>query len=46
VATGLTKLGAFIGDDVRIGARHVLEPGTRIRSGARIADQITQRSIL
>jgi UDP-N-acetylglucosamine diphosphorylase/glucosamine-1-phosphate N-acetyltransferase len=44
--TGYTKLGAFIGDDVVIGARNVLAPGTRLRSGTRIDDLISVRSIL
>ena len=43
---GHTKLGAFIGDDVVIGARNVLAPGTRIRSGVRIEDLISVRTIL
>jgi bifunctional UDP-N-acetylglucosamine pyrophosphorylase/glucosamine-1-phosphate N-acetyltransferase len=43
---GHTKLGAFIGDDVMIGARNVLAPGTRIRSGTRIDDLISVRTIL
>lgn len=44
--TGMAKVGAFIGDDVNIGARHVLAPGTRIRAGSRVPDLITLRSIL
>jgi bifunctional UDP-N-acetylglucosamine pyrophosphorylase/glucosamine-1-phosphate N-acetyltransferase len=43
---GHTKLGAFIGDDVVIGARNVLAPGTRLRSGTRIDDLISVRTIL
>jgi UDP-N-acetylglucosamine diphosphorylase / glucose-1-phosphate thymidylyltransferase / UDP-N-acetylgalactosamine diphosphorylase / glucosamine-1-phosphate N-acetyltransferase / galactosamine-1-phosphate N-acetyltransferase len=43
---GYSKLGAFIGDDVAIGARNVLAPGTRIRSGTRIEDLISVRTIL
>jgi bifunctional UDP-N-acetylglucosamine pyrophosphorylase/glucosamine-1-phosphate N-acetyltransferase len=45
-STGMEKVGAFIGDDVTIGARHVLAPGTRIRSGATIEDLISLQSIL
>ncbi len=44
--SGHTKLGAFIGDDVVIGARNVLAPGTRVRSGTRIEDLISVRTIL
>ena len=39
--TGLTKLGAFIGDSVSIGARHTLGPGSIVESGKIIADCIT-----
>ena len=46
ISTGMAKVGAFIGDDVRIGARHVLAPGTRIRSGAVVDDLITQTSLM
>ncbi|HKI97446.1 MAG TPA: bifunctional sugar-1-phosphate nucleotidylyltransferase/acetyltransferase [bacterium] len=46
ISSGMAKLGAFIGDNVYIGARHVLAPGTRIRSGSVVADSITQPSIL
>ena len=41
VETGLTKLGAFIGDHVSIGARHTLGPGTIVQSQKIIADCIT-----
>ncbi len=41
----MAKLGAFIGDDVVIGARHVLEPGTRIKSRSVVQDLITLQSI-
>jgi bifunctional UDP-N-acetylglucosamine pyrophosphorylase/glucosamine-1-phosphate N-acetyltransferase len=41
VETGLTKLGAFIGDSVSIGARHTLGPGSIVESGKIIADCIT-----
>lgn len=44
--TGMAKLGSFIGDRVFIGARHVLEPGTRIKSGAVVEDLITLKSII
>lgn len=46
LSTGYTKLGAFIGDDVAIGARNVLAPGTRIRSGTRVEDLISVRTVL
>jgi len=46
LSTGHDKLGAFIGDDVVIGARNVLAPGTRVRSGARVDDLISVTSIL
>jgi len=39
--TGLTKLGAFVGDGVSIGARHTLGPGKIVKSGEIIADCIT-----
>jgi len=41
VESGLTKLGAFIGDSVSIGARHTLGPGSIVESGKIIADCIT-----
>ncbi|MED5483551.1 MAG: sugar phosphate nucleotidyltransferase [SAR324 cluster bacterium] len=41
VETGLTKLGAFIGDSVSIGARHTLGPGSIVESRKIIADCIT-----
>ena len=41
VETGLTKLGAFIGDSVSIGARHTLGPGSIVESKKIIADFIT-----
>lgn len=44
MSTGHTKVGAFIGDDVIIGARHVLAPGTCIRAGHRVEDLITLKS--
>jgi bifunctional UDP-N-acetylglucosamine pyrophosphorylase/glucosamine-1-phosphate N-acetyltransferase len=44
ISTSMAKVGAFIGDDVIIGARHVLAPGTRIRAGERLDDLITLRS--
>jgi bifunctional UDP-N-acetylglucosamine pyrophosphorylase/glucosamine-1-phosphate N-acetyltransferase len=46
LSTGFTKLGAFIGDDVAIGARNVLAPGTRIRSGTRVEDMVSVRTVL
>ena len=45
ILTGMAKLGAFIGDDVVIGARHVLSPGTRIKAKAVVQDLITLNSI-
>lgn len=41
VDSGLPKLGAFIGDQVRIGARHTLAPATVIPSGSFLADNIS-----
>ncbi|MBF0286602.1 MAG: NTP transferase domain-containing protein [SAR324 cluster bacterium] len=41
VDSGFKKLGAFIGDDVIIGARHTLGPGTIIESKKNIEDSIT-----
>ncbi len=41
VDTGLSKLGAFIGDNVSIGARHTLGPGTIVKTGQFIPDNIT-----
>jgi bifunctional UDP-N-acetylglucosamine pyrophosphorylase/glucosamine-1-phosphate N-acetyltransferase len=46
VSTGMTKVGVFIGDDVYLGARHVLAAGTRIRAGAFVDDLVTQASLL
>ncbi len=46
VSTGTTKVGAFIGDDVVIGARHVLAPGARVKAGTQVEDLITQSTIL
>jgi bifunctional UDP-N-acetylglucosamine pyrophosphorylase/glucosamine-1-phosphate N-acetyltransferase len=46
VHTGMRKLGAFIGDDAWIGSRHVLAPGTRIRSGFRADDLVTLQTVL
>jgi bifunctional UDP-N-acetylglucosamine pyrophosphorylase/glucosamine-1-phosphate N-acetyltransferase len=46
VDSGRNKLGAFIGDDVVIGARHVLRPGTSVRAGATVEDHFTLKSIL
>ncbi|MDH4120133.1 MAG: sugar phosphate nucleotidyltransferase [Deltaproteobacteria bacterium] len=39
--TGMAKLGAMIGDHVSIGARHVLEPGSRIRARFQAPDLVT-----
>lgn len=41
VSSGLKKLGAFIGDNVDIGARHTLAPGTSIPSGSIIPDNLS-----
>jgi len=41
IKTGLTKLGAFIGDNVSIGARHTLGPGSIIENGKIVEDCIT-----
>jgi len=46
VSTGKKKVGAFIGDGVVIGARHVLAPGTRIKAGHREDDRITLHSVM
>jgi bifunctional UDP-N-acetylglucosamine pyrophosphorylase/glucosamine-1-phosphate N-acetyltransferase len=46
LSSGHAKLGAFIGDDVVIGARNVLAPGTRVRAGTRVEDLISVRTIL
>jgi bifunctional UDP-N-acetylglucosamine pyrophosphorylase/glucosamine-1-phosphate N-acetyltransferase len=46
VPSGRVKLGAFIGDDVFIGARNVMAPGTRIRSGARVDNLVTVTPLL
>ncbi len=40
----LVKVGAFIGDDVVIGARHTLGPGTVIKPGRMIDDNISLES--
>jgi bifunctional UDP-N-acetylglucosamine pyrophosphorylase/glucosamine-1-phosphate N-acetyltransferase len=45
ISTGMNKVGAFIGDDVRLGARQVLAPGARIKSGQTVGDLITLGSI-
>ncbi len=45
ISTGMNKVGAFIGDDVFIGARHVLAPGARISSGQVVGDLITLGTI-
>jgi NDP-sugar pyrophosphorylase family protein len=46
IASGCAKLGAFIGDDVVVGSRNTLAPGTRLRSGTRIEDLISVHSVL
>ena len=44
--TGMNKVGAFIGDDVHIGARQVLAAGTCIKSGEVVQSLITLKSIM
>lgn len=46
LSTGMNKVGAFIGDNVYLGARHVLGPGSRIRSGFKAGDMVTQPSVI
>ena len=41
VETGLIKLGAFFGDNVKIGVRHVTGPGSILNSGRKIPDSTT-----
>ncbi len=41
VETGLVKLGAFVGDSVIIGARHVIGPGAILNSGSTFPDSVT-----
>jgi len=41
IDTGLEKLGAFIGDDAKIGTGHNLAPGSWIQGGAIIPDHFT-----
>ncbi len=41
IETGLVKLGAFFGDNVKIGVRHVTGPGSILNSGIKIADSTT-----
>ena len=41
VETGLIKLGAFVGDNVIIGVRHVTGPGSILNSGSNIPDSTT-----
>jgi NDP-sugar pyrophosphorylase family protein len=43
VDTGLPKLGTFIGDHVRIGARHTLAPATVINANSFLDDNISLR---
>jgi NDP-sugar pyrophosphorylase family protein len=40
VKTGRVKVGAFIGDDVSVGTRRVMGPGTVIRPGTLIEDML------
>jgi len=37
----LIKLGAFFGDNVKIGVRHVTGPGSILNSGSKIPDSTT-----
>ncbi|MDH5752401.1 MAG: sugar phosphate nucleotidyltransferase [Deltaproteobacteria bacterium] len=46
LSTGMTKVGAFIGDGVIIGARQVIAPGARIKAGHREPDLITVKSVI
>lgn len=46
LSTGMNKVGAFIGDDVHIGARQVLAAGTCIKSGEVVQSLITLKSIM
>jgi len=46
LSTGMNKVGAFIGDNVHIGARQVLAAGTSIKSGEVVESLITLRSIM
>ena len=46
ISTGMTKVGAFIGDDVVIGARNVLGPGVRIKAGHQVEDMITVQTVI
>jgi bifunctional UDP-N-acetylglucosamine pyrophosphorylase/glucosamine-1-phosphate N-acetyltransferase len=41
VDSGLDKLGAFIGDDVKIGASHTIAAGTVIPAGSVIPHRVT-----
>ena len=41
VETGLIKLGAFFGDDVKIGVRHVTGPGSILNRRSKISDSTT-----
>ena len=44
ISSGLEKLGAFIGDNVTLGARHTLAAGTSIPSGSTIPDHLSSPS--
>jgi len=44
VATGLTKLGAFVGDESDIGARNVIAPGSLLKKGCKVPHLITLES--
>ncbi|MBF0279075.1 MAG: NTP transferase domain-containing protein [SAR324 cluster bacterium] len=46
VNTRLKKIGSFIGDDVTVGARQTLAPGTSVGSGKIIPDYLTLSSQL
>jgi bifunctional UDP-N-acetylglucosamine pyrophosphorylase/glucosamine-1-phosphate N-acetyltransferase len=42
--SGLTKLGAFIGDNVTIGAGNTIQPGTVVTSGKILSSQYSVTS--
>jgi bifunctional UDP-N-acetylglucosamine pyrophosphorylase/glucosamine-1-phosphate N-acetyltransferase len=44
INTGLDKLGAFVGDNAKIGARQVLAPGTILGTGFLSEDLVTLRN--
>ena len=46
IDSGRKKLGAFIGNDVWLGARHVLAPGTVVANGTKVKDSFTLSSLV